>query len=66
MEARQVRHPCESIFNFLLACRSIKDEITLDKLAPARIVVFAAPRDKFTSAEARPALPKPHITPRTV
>ena len=31
--------------------RSIKDEITLDKLLPARMVVFAGPRDKFTAAE---------------
>ena len=43
-----VAHPCRPTSH---APCSIKDEITLDKLAPARIVVFAGPRDKFTSAE---------------
>ena len=42
--------PCHAYAANSLGGR-IKDEITLDKLLPARMVVFAGPRDKFTAAE---------------
>lgn len=46
-------HRCISALlkSFVPPFHSIKDEITLEKLAGAAAVVFAGPREKFTSAE---------------
>ena len=36
---------------FVFCCHSNKDEVTLNNLMKAKLVIFSHPREKFTSAE---------------